>query len=221
MADKEYQKDYMGTITWGRMQCGAPIPLFGSEIKSDSPVYLRICNAVVCDHGYGTPTDRFVHGKRPAIVEVWMSPIQWAEFLTSGQVGDGIPCTIARLNGKSMPPVEMPDIATEYGEHIAEKFKHFSEGVKRFEDEIEKTLESGKPMGKTQMKELLHAMKCFRENTPANIEYAHKRFREDMAKIVANAKSEVNSYAELRLGDYGVKCLMNDDSTEIKPTIEE
>lgn len=26
MADKEYQKDYMGTITWGRMQCGAPNP---------------------------------------------------------------------------------------------------------------------------------------------------------------------------------------------------
>lgn len=56
MADKEYQKDYMGVITWGRCQCGAPQPMFGSDIKTDSPVYIRICNAYVSDMG-GTPTD--------------------------------------------------------------------------------------------------------------------------------------------------------------------
>ena len=76
-------------------------------------------------------------------------------------------------------------------------------------------------MGKTQMKELLHSMKCFRENAPANLKYAHDRFREDMANMVVKAKAEINAYAELRLGDYGVKCLMNDNSAEIKPAIEE
>lgn len=37
MDDKTYEKDYMGVITWGRLQCGAPQPMFGSEIKTDSP----------------------------------------------------------------------------------------------------------------------------------------------------------------------------------------
>ena len=60
-------------------------------------------------------------------------------------------------------------------------------------------------------------MKCFRENTPASIRYAHDRFREDMATIVAKAKAEVNAYAELRLGDYGVKCLMDDKAMELPP----
>jgi hypothetical protein len=38
-----------------------------------------------------------------------------------------------------------------------------------------------------------------------------------MAKIVARAKAEVNAYAELRLGDYGVKCLMDEKSMELPP----
>lgn len=220
MHDNDYEKDYMGVITWGRLQCGAPQPMFGSDIKTDSPVYIRICNAYVSDMG-GTPTDQHIHGKHPAIIEVEMTPIQWAEFLTAGHVDDGVPCTITRLNGKSMSRVEMRNVAEEYGNYINEKFEDFQKGIKRFEDEIEQTLESGKSMGKTQMKELLHSMKCFRENAPANLKYAHDRFREDMANMVVKAKAEINAYAELRLGDYGVKCLMNDDSAEIKPAIEE
>lgn len=95
-----------------------------------------------------------------------------AEFLTAGHVDSGVPCTITRLNGKSTSPVEMENLAYEYGQHIDEKFNDFREGIKQFEAEIEQTLESGKSMGKTQMKELLHHMKCFRENAPANIRYA-------------------------------------------------
>lgn len=149
-----------------------------------------------------------------------MTPSQWAEFLTAGHVDDGVPCTITRLNGKSMSRVEMRNVAEEYGNHINEKFEDFQKGIKRFEDEIEHTLESGKSMGKTQMKELLHFMKCFRENAPANLKYAHDRFREDMANMVVKAKAEINAYAELRLGDYGVKCIMNEDSTEINEVLD-
>ena len=219
MHDAEYEKDYMGVITWGRLQCGAPQPMFGSEIKTDSPVYIRICNAVVSDMG-GTPTDQHIHGKRPAIIEVEMTPIQWAEFLTAGHVDDGVPCTITRLNGKGMSRVEIRNLSEEYGEHIKAKFDNFKTGIKRFEDEIEQVLNSGKTMGKAQMRELLHSMKCFRENAPSDIQYAHDRFREDMEKMVVKAKAEINAYAELRLGDYGVKCLMNEDSTSVTPSIE-
>lgn len=219
MNDKTYEKDYMGVITWGRLQCGSSQPMFGSEIKTDSPVYIRISHASVTNWG-GTPTDKHIHGKTPAIIEVEMTPIQWAEFLTAGHVDDGVPCTITRLNGKSMSRVEMENLAYEYGQHIDEKFNDFREGVKRFEAEIEQALAAGKPMNKTQMKELLHSMQCFRENAPASIRYAHDRFREDMAKVVARAKAEVNAYAELRLGDYGVKCLMDDTANE-PPALED
>lgn len=213
--DKEYKKDYMGVITWGRMQSSAPVPMFGSEIKTDSPVYIRIANACVYDWG-GTPTDHHVLGEHPAIVEIEMTPVQWAEFLTSGHMGDGVPCTITRIHGKRTSPVEVRNLASEYDAHVTEKFEEFQKGIKRFEDEIEQVLNSGKTMGRTQMKEMLHSMKCFRENTPANLSYAHERFREDMANIAAKAKAEVNAYAETRLLNMGVKCLVNECSTEIK-----
>lgn len=51
--DKHERKDYMGLISWNRIECGAPIPMFGSEIKTDSPVCIRICKAYISE--YSTP----------------------------------------------------------------------------------------------------------------------------------------------------------------------
>ena len=46
---------------------------------------------------------------------------------------------------------------------------------------------------------------------------ANKEYQKDyMGTMVVKAKAEVNAYAELRLQNLGVKCLMNDTSTEIK-----
>lgn len=47
--EKSNQKDYMGMISWNRLSCGAPQAMFGSEIKTDSPVCIRISRAYV-DH---------------------------------------------------------------------------------------------------------------------------------------------------------------------------
>lgn len=212
---KETRKEYMGLISWNRSLCGAPQPMFGSDIKTDSPVCIRICKAYIND--ISDATHQRISGLHPCMIEVEMTPVQWAEFLTAGTVDDGVPCTITQIDGKRTERVQMRNIAEEYDTHVKAKFDEFQNGVKRIEKEIKDVLDSGKSMSKTQMKELLRQLEIYRTNTVANVEYAHTRFKEDMAGIVVNAKAEVNAYATLRLGDKGVRCLINDNDT---PTIE-
>lgn len=216
--DNHERKDYMGLISWNRVECGAPIPMFGSEIKTDSPVCIRICKAYISE--YSTPTNFRVSGEHPSYIEIEMTPIQWAEFLTAGHVDDGVPCTITRIDGKRTSPVEMRNIAAEYNVHVQEKFDNFQGGIKDLEKTVQEALDSGKPMSKTQMKELLRAMQFVRSRTVGDIEYAYERFKEDMANVVVKSKAEVNAYAELRLRGLGVKCLMNDAADE-PPALED
>jgi hypothetical protein len=215
MADKHERKDYMATISWSRLMCGAPQPMFGSEIKTDSPICIRICKAYISD--YSSATDYRVSSETPAMLEVELTPVQWAEFLTSGNMGDGVPCTITRLDGKRTSPVESRNIAKEYDDFIKEKFDNFQGRIKDTEKMVKDILESGKSMNKTQMKELLHQLEFTRNNTVDGINYAKDRFREDMAKLVAKSKAEVNAYAELRLSALGAKFLMNDGSDAPAP----
>lgn len=206
------QKDYMGTISWSRSQCSDPLAMFGSEIKTTSPITIRIDRAHVvklseCD--YKVSADN-----RPYI-EVELTPVQWAEFLTSGNVYGGVPCTVRRVEGKQMPKVEPTDIAEIYDVAVKERFDEFDAGMRRFEKTIEAALGEGKALTKTQLKELLHDMDCFRTNTVANVGYVKDRFVEDMGKVVAKARAEVNAYAERALISTGVKCLMNESTLNL------
>ena len=200
------QKDYMGTISWSRPYFGAPQPMFGSAIKTSHPVCIRIDKAHVVQHGDAADTS-ILPDNRPYI-EVEMTPLQWAEFLTCGGQSEGVPCTVTRVNGKSMSRPEEESVADSYLEATNEHFDEFSDGIKRFEKQLSDAIDSGKPMSKTQMKELLQNMKWFRQNSVANLDFVRTRFMEEMGSIVVKAKTEVNAYAESRLRDLGIKCLM-------------
>ena len=202
------RKDYMGIISWSRPWFGAPQPMFGSAIKTIHPICIRIDRAnVVCHGGDSADTD-ILPDNRP-FIEVEVTPLQWAEFLASGGQAGGVPCTITRVDGEHMSRPVDEEIADNYFKATNEHFAEFSDGVKRFEKVLTDAIESGKPMCKKQMADMLHNMQCFRSNSIANVNYLRTRFMEEMGNIVVKAKAEVNSYAEMHLHELGLQCLMD------------
>ncbi len=206
--DELPRKDYMGTISWSRPYFGAPQPMFGSAIKTSHPVCIRIDRANVICHG-GDASDTSILPDNHPYIELEMTPLQWAEFLTCGGQAEGVPCTITKVDGKIMSRPEEDTTADKYLQSTNEHFDEFSNGIKRFEKALSDAIASGKPMSKTQMKEMLDNMKCFRTNSVANLNFLRTRFMEEMGNIVVKAKAEVNSYAEMHLHELGVKCLMD------------
>lgn len=218
--DKSNQKDYMGMISWNRLSCGAPQAMFGSEIKTDTPVCLRISRAYVDHELDSTHIGGRICAEFKPMLEIEMTPIQWAEFLTAGNVDGGVPCTITRIDGKPTEKVEMRNIAEDYNVQTELTFDQFKTNLSDLEKYVQDILQSGKPMGKAQMSELIRQMQLVRSNTVENVKYVKHCFKEDMATMVVKAKAEVNAYAELRLQNLGVKCLMDENNGEVQPKLQ-
>lgn len=218
--DKSNQKDYMGMISWNRISCGAPQAMFGSEIKTDSPVCIRISKAFIDESDSRNEVGgRIVSEFRP-MIELEMTPIQWAEFLTAGHVDGGIPCTITQIDGKPTEKVEMRNIAEDYDIHTQLTFDEFHDNLAGLEKYVNDILQSGKPMGKNQMAELVRKLQIVRHKTVEDVKYVKHQFKEDMATMVVKAKAEVNAYAELRLQNLGVKCLMDENNGEVTTKLQ-
>jgi hypothetical protein len=85
-----------GMVSFSRCY-GTNRRLFQSHVKNMTTVRLRIKQASVKhslhqDHTYG----------EESLIEVELSPAQFAELLTSMNVGDGVPCTINYVNEKKL-----------------------------------------------------------------------------------------------------------------------
>lgn len=91
-----------GLIGASRVSSGSPgASLFDSDIRHGHYVVVQVRRATRqrnLGHDYK-------HG-RDEIVEVAMSEAQWASFVSTMNVGQGVPCTIQRVEMEIMPGVE-------------------------------------------------------------------------------------------------------------------
>ena len=194
--EKTRNEDYMGMISWSKSYNASPRNLFGTEIKTDNPITLRIRKAEEtrdlsrnCYHSLGQ------------IVEIEMSPIQWAEFLTSGNTS-GTPCTIRYIGGQRMSDPKETEIFNDYSEEVEEHFDEF----KKIENVVKSAIDSKKPMGLKDLNFLL----CKIHNAISNVDFIKDSFKEDMNNIVGKAKAEFNAYVENRVHEIGIESIKKD-----------
>lgn len=89
----------------GRSQCSGKQALFGSSIKHHDIINLRISPAFMDrDLNY----DRYYAENLPYI-EIAMSQSQFAQAITSLNMGAGVPVTLTRLNGEYIEPCPFVD----------------------------------------------------------------------------------------------------------------
>lgn len=86
-----------GMLRIGRIHGGGTI-LFGSPIESPTRIQLTICRGIVSRE----LSRDWYHG-REELVEVEMTPAQFAEAITNLNWGDGFPCTITAVGGQYTP----------------------------------------------------------------------------------------------------------------------
>ena len=65
------------------------------------------------------------HFDREEIIEVALSEVQWATFVSAPNMGSGVPCTLQRLNGKQIP--QLPDPESRADQFNAEMRNHINQ----------------------------------------------------------------------------------------------
>lgn len=186
-----------GMVGFGRRQSSGSV-LVGSSLKQTETIVLTVHTASLrreLSHDWW-------YAREP-IVEVEMSPVQFAELLTSMNVGDGVPCTIRHITGRGdMPEPPAPD------GHRTIAHQEFKETCRDAVAHLDKLTELAKGVKQVgQQKALLDAIAMAKQEIESNLPFVEKSFVETTEKTVAEAKATVDAFVTGMIHRTGLEAL--------------
>lgn len=192
-----------GLIYFSR-STGGNQKFFGSELPQGNYITMYLHNAEI---ERDLTWDRY-YQKEP-IVKLRMTANQFAELITSLNVGNGVPCTIERLHGK---PVEQLELESRK-EFVHRKFKdrmtEFANSLIPKSKELQELLKKPK-LSKQDKSSIQWIIDRAIQEIRSNIPFFLECFQEDADKVVTEAKMEVENTIMQKITNAGLEKLFND-----------
>ncbi len=206
--EEEIQHPSYGLVQFNRCS-NTHSKLFGSAIKSHmSTIRLRIFQNVKLLRG--DSGDRYYTGNVPAI-EVELSANQFAELVTTMNVGFGVPCTVRHLGNEIIEPP--PELKTE-AENVQNSFEtRMRAAAKRLEEHVKDLpakLEAAK-IPKKHWEILMGPVNKMLQEVGLNSHFWLEMFEESTEKVVASAKAEIEAFQTSAIQQAGLKALNMDN----------
>jgi hypothetical protein len=173
---KRFDHPAFGQIGAYRQQGGAEA-LYGSDFIHHSVVMLQIKRSSLArdlSHDW--------HHGEEELIQVYLSESQWATFVSSMNMGDGVPCTLHRVGGEVMPGIELAQRTDQFKSEVEE---HVVEAIREIDEVLSNLPQKGAQAGK-----LRHARMQLQENLP----FIAKSFGQHMERTVEKAKTEIHGY---------------------------
>lgn len=213
---KTFKHESYGMVGFHRVTGGIG-RLFGSSIdKHHTAVRLRI-NRGVREHHLG----RDWYYAKEEIIEVEISAAQFAELLTTMNVGSGIPCTIRHLNCKSVenPPDEQMEVE-EIRDAFENDTKTLVKDMKAYVARITEVLGASKPPGKKEREELLSQLRLFVQRVESDMPFMVDQFAKASEKISSSIKAEVDAFLTHNILIEGIRSLTEKAQNQAPPQLE-
>ena len=121
----------------GRSQCSGQKALFGSSIKHHDTITLKIFPAFI-DRDLNM--DRYFPEARPYI-EIEMSQSQFAQAITSLNMGAGVPVTLRRLHDQYIEPCPFVDKREQFNSEFREDMNALTRKLTEATKHVEKLIE--------------------------------------------------------------------------------
>lgn len=192
-----------GLIGCSRITSSKGQSLFGSSIKHSNTIMLRIKTASVDRH----LNRDWYHGEE-SLIEVELSQTQFAEMITSLNMGDGVPCTL-RYTGKNIRIEDPPEVKQR--ELFEEEFRNNVESIEElYRSSFKETSELLNKKGtlkvdeKKKIKNFLFSLtRIINDKIP----FIQKQFNKAMDKTVLEAKGEVEAFVMNKVTSLGIEGL--------------
>lgn len=205
---QQFKHEAYGMI--GASRVSGKTKLVGSELEHNHYIVVRVARTSKyrCHH-----QDRFF-GSNQGMIELAMSEQQWATFVSSMNVGEGVPCTLERGPDENAKYKDYDRLAEESNHELAQQeLRDYAAKItKELADSIiglEKMIKDNtlsKPVVRERINELKMVMQGIRSNLPFHVEM-HK---EMMEKNVQAAKSDVEGYILNKVTALGLEALRKD-----------
>lgn len=182
-----------GMLRFSRVQGGDP-HLFGTDIKHDSKITLTLMRGSYERH---LNLNWYYGGEE--LFEVEMSYTQFAELISSMNVGSGVPVTIRHMNHESMPrcpyinPVEVH--TKEFSQHVSDTYEDTQKLIK----EVSEIFSNKSSFNKKEREEITRKLNHISMNIGCNQSYAIDAFNEAVEHTVTESKGEIEAYFQQKM----------------------
>lgn len=207
-----------GMIGFSRV-CGGENTLFGSSIKHNDRIIMKI------KHG---EQDRCLHEDyyygHGLITEVEMSYSQFAECISTLNVGDGVPCTIRFTEKDGRIPYikennsKREQFRNEFSSTISKAMEQVQEEI----DAIQKSLDDKKNLGVKDRKEIISKLRQVKYNIGSNLDFCVEQFDAQMDKTTLEAKGEIEAFCQNKINSIAQAALVEnkDKFVELEKPVE-
>lgn len=194
-----------GMVGFSRRQ-GNPGRLFGSSLKMhESYVTLSIRTAErIRESGY----DRFYGSIRGDLIEVDLSAAQFAELLTTMNVGIGVPCTIRHVDGKRVDLIpdddalEVEQIRKTFRKEVRQHAADMRKEMVGLQDLLDK-----KNLGQADRRAIMSKFESMLRKYEDSAPFMLDQFEEASEKVVQHAKAEVDAFITSNVMAEGIRAI--------------
>ena len=198
---------------------GNPGNLFGSSVECDHFVELEISPGVEIESDSYLS---FMSSGTPYI-RVAFSPAQFAELITSMNIGSGVPCTLRRIGEErveSIPDEIHVNELDRQKDNFKKQMKELSENLHKAQNRIKELLSLPR-LTKEQKDELRNVLYKGIQDIDSNIPFYMEMFDEATDNIVQEAKAEIDATVHNCVLNAGIKALGEDFNNNRKQLTEQ
>ena len=202
--ENEYMKHpSYGLLQFSRMS-GGLTNLFGSSIQHKDTIRLCISE---CDVKRDLSTDWYHDNGR--IIDVEMSYSQFAEAITSMNMGNGVPVTIRWVRGEGrIEPCPFTDKKQQFEEEFKHRLDKANETANQLILNVEKLFEEKKNLTKNDKNEILSMLTKIYQSINGNSDFMYRMFNEQMDKTTTEAKGEIEAFMQNKINSIAQAALV-------------
>lgn len=201
---EEMRHPSYGMISVHRQQ-GTKSDLFGSSVQNHFSTLVITIKEGVREHSLSRD---WYHGDK-IVCAVELSHAQFAEMITTPNVGDGVPCTIRYTRDGKFVRVEEPPPQMVEAEKVKTNFRKLTTAfVKRIEKskkEVETLLLGKKAPSKEARKRAVGILDKIIMELASNEPFRVSQFNEATEKVITAAKAEIDGFVTRAVMVTGLK----------------
>lgn len=202
LGDREETHPAYAQLVFSR-QSGGHGCLYGSAIKHQETISMRISPSRKLSCKY---FERYFSENIPYI-EVRMSQSQFAQAITSMNMGSGVPVTLETLRGKRMPNCEEESVSEIANRGLVEKIEQFTDKITSGEKRINEIVNKKGSILKKDREVISNIYQNLITDLRYNIPFLHECMIEAYDKSATSAKADIEAFYNNAIRQMGMDAL--------------
>ena len=200
--DKKETHPTYGLIGWNRVSSGPPGQnLFDSPLRHQHFVSLTIRRA---QRNRGLNHDWLFGNEQ--LIEIWMAPDQFADFLTTPNMGQGVPCTLRYVGNEDQGQVPGRVESDVFKAEIRDDLRDIQIKAQELSTKVQ-TILDGTNASQKKKQQVMNLVVELQREIFSNLPYMADCMYEQMGKVTTKAKASIESFIEDRIRQKGLEGL--------------